>query len=101
MLVAETFLGSLVKLYGKRIVCYDGRTWCPEACSSLSLMRILHSCLKRALLKEQSNQSKKDITECFDDYYPSVRKSDCNRSHVYQWIILLVYVYDRSGFHIW
>jgi transposase-like protein len=26
MLVAEAFLGSSVKLYGKRIVCYDGRT---------------------------------------------------------------------------
>ena len=50
MLVAEAFLGSLVKLYGKHIVCSDGRTWCPETCSSLGLRRILHftPCLKRA-----------------------------------------------------
>jgi len=52
-----------------------------------------------ALLKEQSNQSKKDRTECSDDYYyPYLRKGDCNLSQVYQWIILFVYMYNRSGF---
>ena len=59
MLVAETFLKSLVKLYGKHIVYSDGGTWYPEACNSLGLRHILHSLhLKRALLKEQWNQSK-------------------------------------------
>jgi putative transposase len=98
MLVAEAFLGSLVKLYGKHIVCSDcGRTWCPEACSSLGLRRILHSLFEKGII-ERAVESVKDRTECFDDYYPCLRKSDCNLSHVYLWIILLIYVYNRSGF---
>jgi putative transposase len=51
MLVAEAFLGSLVKLYGKHIVCSDGLTWCPEACSSLSLMGILHSLFEKGIIE--------------------------------------------------
>ena len=51
MLVAEAFLGSLVKLYGKHIVCSDGRTWCPEACSSLGLTRILHSLFEKGIME--------------------------------------------------
>ncbi|MGB7635960.1 MAG: hypothetical protein WBL88_00140 [Nitrososphaeraceae archaeon] len=51
MLVAEAFLKSLVKLYGKHIVCYDGRTWCPEACSSLGLTRILHSMFEKGIME--------------------------------------------------
>jgi transposase-like protein len=51
MLVAEAFLGSLVKLYGKHIVYYDGRTWCPEACSSLGLTRTLHSMFKKGIIE--------------------------------------------------
>jgi hypothetical protein len=31
MLVAEAFLKSLVKLYGKHIVYSDGGSWYPEA----------------------------------------------------------------------
>jgi transposase-like protein len=37
MLVAEAFLNSLVKLYGKHIVYSDVETWYPEACKSLEL----------------------------------------------------------------
>ncbi len=37
MLVAETFLQSLVKLYGKHVVYSDGGMWYPEACHSLGL----------------------------------------------------------------
>ena len=98
MIVVEAFLRSLITIYGKHIVYSDGGTWYPEACSSLGLTHMLILHLKRALLKEQSNQSKIDRTECFDDYYPCLRKSGCNLSHVYQWIILFVYLYDGSGF---
>jgi hypothetical protein len=51
MLVAESFLRSLVKLYGKHIVYYDGRTWCPEACSSLGLTRTLHAMFKKGIIE--------------------------------------------------
>ena len=30
MIVAESFLRSLIKIYGKHIVYSDGGTWCPE-----------------------------------------------------------------------
>ena len=44
MLVAEeSFLGSLIKLYGKHIVYSDGGSWYPEACNSLRLKHILHT----------------------------------------------------------
>ncbi|MFL6326305.1 MAG: DDE-type integrase/transposase/recombinase [Nitrososphaeraceae archaeon] len=97
MLVAEAFLKSLVKLYGKHIVYSDGGTWYPEACISLGLTHILHSPFEKSII-ERTMESVKDRTECFDDYYyPCLRKSDCNLSHVYQWIILFVYMYNRSG----
>jgi hypothetical protein len=55
MLVAEVFLGSLVKLYGKHIIIVlysdDGGTWCPEACSSLSLRLILHSLFEKGIIE--------------------------------------------------
>jgi putative transposase len=94
MLVAEAFLKSLVKLYGKHIVYSDRGTWYPEACISLGLT--LHSPFEKSII-ERTMESVKDKTECFDDYYPCLRKSDCNLSHVYQWIILFVYMYNRSG----
>ena len=44
MLVAESFLKSLIKLYGKHIVYSDyGGTWYPEACISLGLKHRSHS----------------------------------------------------------
>jgi hypothetical protein len=51
MLVAESFLRSLVQLYGKNIVYYDDDrgTWYPEACATLSLKHIDYiQCLKKA-----------------------------------------------------
>ena len=79
----------------------DGGTWYPEACNSLGLRHILHSPFERSII-ERTMESIKDRTECFDYYYyyPCLRKSDCccNLSHVHQWIVLFVYMYNRSGF---
>jgi putative transposase len=92
MLLAEAFLKSLVKLYGKHIVYSDGETWYPEACKSLELKHILHTPFEKSI-SERAMKSVKDRTECFDDHYhPCLRKRDCNLSHVYQWIILCIYV---------
>jgi hypothetical protein len=54
MLVAESFLKSLIKTYGKNTVYSDGcGTWYPEACSSLGLKHRLHiHLLRKASLKE-------------------------------------------------
>jgi len=35
MIVAESFLKSLIKVYGRPVVDSDGGTWYPEACISL------------------------------------------------------------------
>jgi hypothetical protein len=39
----------------------------------------------------------KDRTEGFDDYYPCRKKVvDCNLIHVYQWLILFIFLYNLS-----
>jgi len=47
MIVAESFLRSLIKVYGKHTVYSDGGTWYPEACSYLGLKHLLHSPLEK------------------------------------------------------
>jgi putative transposase len=37
MIVAESYLRSLIKIHGKHTVYSDGGTWYPEACISLGL----------------------------------------------------------------
>jgi hypothetical protein len=37
MVVAESFLISLIKVYGKHTVYSNGGTWYPEACSFIIL----------------------------------------------------------------
>ena len=52
MLVAESFLRSLIKLYGKHIIVYsDGGSWYPEACNSLRLKHILHSPFEKSVIE--------------------------------------------------
>ena len=86
MLVAESFLRSLIKLYGKHIVYSDGGSWYPETCNSLRLKHILHSPFEKSVI-ERAIQHIKDRTEAFDDYYPCRKKAvDCsNLAHVYRW----------------
>jgi putative transposase len=96
MLVAESFLKSLIKLYGRHAVYSDGGSWYPEACNSLRLKHILHSPFEKSVI-ERAMEYIKDRTEDFDDYYPC-RKCvvDCNLIHVYQWIILFTFLYNLS-----
>jgi transposase-like protein len=56
MLVAETFLKSLVKSYGKHIVYSDGGSWYPEAYVLLLVLSIdFILLLRKASLKDPSN----------------------------------------------
>jgi putative transposase len=95
MLVAESFLKSLINLYGKHIIYSDGRLWYLEACKSLGLKHILHSSFEKSII-ERAIEYVKDRTEAFDDYYPC-RKSvvvDCNIVHVYRWISLFIFLHN-------
>jgi len=68
MIVAESFLRSLIKIYGKHIVYSDGGTWYPEACISLGLEHRIHSSHEKSIV-ERTMEYLKDRTEGFDDYY--------------------------------
>ena len=96
MLVAEVFLRSLIKLYGKHIVYSDGGTWYHEACNSLGIKHRLHRSFEKSII-ERSMEYVKDRTEGFDDYYPC-RKSvmDCNLIHVYHWMIAFTCLHNLS-----
>ena len=89
MLIAESFLNSLIKLNGKHIVYSDGGTWYPEACISSGLKHILHSPFEKTTI-ERNMEYIQDKTECFDDYYPW-KKLNCNLNHVYQWVVCYLY----------
>jgi putative transposase len=89
MLVVELFLRSLVKLCRRHTVYSDGGGWYPEAsCISLRLKHRLHSTFEKSVI-ERAMEYVKDRTENFDDYYPCIKKEDCNLSHVYQCMVLL------------
>ena len=83
ILVAESFLKSLIKLYGKHIAYFDGGSWYPEACNSLGLKHILHPPFEKNII-ERVIEYVKDRIESFDDYYSCMKKEICNLSHVYQ-----------------
>ena len=96
MLVAESFLRSLINLYGKHIVYSDGGSWYPEACNSLGLKHTLHSPFEKSVI-ERAMEYVKDRTESFDDYYPCRKKAvDCNLAHVYRWFVLFIFLYNLS-----
>jgi putative transposase len=94
MFVAERYLSSLVKLYGKHPVSTDGGTWYPMACQFLELDHHIHSSKKKSLI-ERTMQYIKDRTECFDDYFPC-RKENCKLKHVRNWLNLFIDYHNRK-----
>lgn len=98
ILVAESFLRSLVKLYGKHTVYSDGGPWYPDACHSLGLEHRLHSEYEKSLI-ERTIEYFKDRTECFDDYYPCIKHGGgCDISHVYSWMRLFVFMCNNRKY---
>lgn len=95
MIIAESFLSSLIKIYGKHTVYSDGGSWYPEACISLGLKHSrLHSSYEKSIV-ERTIEYLKDRTKVFDDYYPCMRIGFlCNLQHVYKWLILFVFMYN-------
>src|SRR5215211_3262695 len=94
MIVAESFLRSLIKIFGEHTVYSDGGTWYPEVCISLGLEHRLHSPYERSIV-ERTIEYLKDRTEVFDDYYPCMRAGLCNLRHVHKWLILFVFMHNR------
>jgi putative transposase len=88
ILVAQLFIDSLVKKYGKHVVYSDGGTWYPEACRALGLEHRLHSPYEKSLI-ERANEYLKDRIEGFDDHYPCT-KPGCDLKHVWNWLNLFV-----------
>lgn len=89
MFVAERFLLTVVKDYGKRPVSTDGGgTWYPQACQFLKLEHHLHSPFEKSII-ERTMQYIKDRTENFDDYFPC-RLKNCKLKHVMNWLNLFV-----------
>ena len=82
MIVAESFLRSLIKIYEKHTVYSDGGTWYQEACISVRLQQHrLHSSYEKSIV-ERTIEYLKDRTEAFDDYNPCMRDGLCNLRHV-------------------
>ena len=56
--VAEQFLKSLIKRYGKRPVPINGGSRYPRSCTFLGLVNYIHTSTKRVILSDQSNTLK-------------------------------------------
>ncbi len=103
MIVAESFLRSLIKIHGKHTVYSDGGgTWYPEACISLGLehrlllllLLLQHSSYEKSIV-ERTIEYLKDRTEAFDDYYyPCIKAGLCNLRHVHKWLTLFVFMHN-------
>ena len=93
MIVAESFLRSLIMIYGKHVVYSDGGTWYPEACIFLGLEHRLHSPHEKSIV-ERTIEYLKDRTETFDDYYPCMKAGLCNLRHIHKWLILFVFMHN-------
>lgn len=99
MLVAESFLRSLIKIYGKHIVYSDGGSWYPEACSYLGLKHLLHTSFEKSII-ERSIEYFKDRTENFDDYYPCRHTIEYAFTHVNKWLGLFISMHNADILHI-
>jgi putative transposase len=95
MLVAESFLRSLIKIYGKHTVYSDGGSWYPEACSYLGIKHLLHSSLEKSII-ERTIEYFKDRTETFDDYYPCKSTIQYDLIHVHNWLGLFVFMHNAD-----
>jgi putative transposase len=95
MLVAESFLRTLIKVYGKHTVYSDGGSWYPEACSYLGLKHLLHTSFEKSII-ERTIEYFKDRTEHFDDYYPCKNTIQYDLIHVHNWLGLFVFMHNAD-----
>ena len=55
----------------------------------------IHSSYERSII-EKTIQYIKDRTECFDDYFPCRKDSDCKQKHAMNWLSLFVDMHNRE-----
>jgi hypothetical protein len=67
-------------------------------CATLCLKHRLHSTFENSIV-ERAIEYVKDRTEGFDDYYHCIKK-ECNLLHVYQWMILFMFMYNAVKSHL-
>jgi putative transposase len=68
MLIAERFISSLTKGYGKHSISTDGGTWYPQACQFLKLNHHIHSSHEKSIIERtmQGNEIKyTDSLSCY------------------------------------
>jgi len=94
ILVAEQFIQSLIRKYGRHNISTDGGTWYPQACRFLNVEHHIHSSIEKSFI-ERTIQYIKDRTECFDDYFPCMR-INCKLAHIMNWLVLFVDMHNRE-----
>jgi putative transposase len=94
ILVAEQFIQSLIRKYGRHNISTDGVTWYPQACRFLNVEHHIHSSIEKSFI-ERTIQYIKDRTECFDDYFPCMR-INCKLAHIMNWLVLFVDMHNRE-----
>jgi transposase-like protein len=87
LIIAEQFMQSLVRKYGKHPVSTDGGTWYPQACKFLKLKHHIHLPYEKNII-ERTIQYIKDRTESFDAFVNIT---------VSRFLALSVYLYAALG----
>jgi len=95
MLVAEQFIQSLIRRYGKHNISTDGGTWYPQACIFLNVEHHFHSLYQKSII-ERTIHYMKDITECFDGYFPCKKDNDYKLKRVMNWLDCFLDMHDRA-----
>ena len=95
ILVAERFLNSLIKDYGKHSLSTDdGGTWYSYACKLLKIEHHIHSTYEKSII-ERTIQYINDRTEAFDDYFPC-RKDNYKLNHIKNWLKLFIDIHNKE-----
>ena len=79
MLIAEQFIQSLVRKYGKHPVSTDGGTWYPQACKFLKLKHHIQLPYEKSIIeKEQFNMLKIEQKVLMIIFLVEVKEEDVN-----------------------
>jgi putative transposase len=93
MLIAEQFMQSLVRKYGKHPVSTDSGTWYLQVCKFLKLKHHIHLLYEKSIV-ERTIQYLKGRTESFDDYFPCRKERSCKLEHISNWFRMFIYMHN-------
>ena len=95
MFIAEQFMRSLVRKYGKHPISTDDGTWYPQVYKFLKLKHHIHIPYEKSIV-ERTIQYVKDITESFDDCFPCRKERSCKLEHIPNWFRMFIDMHNRS-----